>query len=577
MKEYFTYDRILYYLCRLRAKYAKQRGKRQLLHNLTNNNDYNHHAEIQEQERLLRSMLPPRRKWKKLKIEERYKNKYQKINSIEYNTKCILRTVKSFKASNSQEEFLTKLDKFILDIQRCIDDPSFELSPPEIYPKIKDKKDDSVICRPIAIYDLKDKIIISLTNKYLTDIFDENFYDKSHAFRAVRKDKGKQKYLITHHDSIAEIIDYKQKYKGERLWVAESDMSKFYDSVNHTVIKKQFERIVRKTEKNGSIVDERAKHIFNSYLNSYTFVRDVLPLNKDNSYWEDKKIPNGEYEWIKKQLLQNKFYKRIQGTKIGVPQGGALSGLIANIVLDFADQKIIDLNQSKLLYVRFCDDMIIMHPYKKVCANAIITYRDALIKLKLLPHPFNSEKLSNNPESYWNKKSKSKLPYKWTSNYGNKFNQPWIGFVGYEIHYDCLLRVRKSSLKKELQKQNEVISNIIHAIKKDKRARNGKVLESAHNRLIGMAVGRVQLWNYKFIEADMCWVNGFNKLNDNEQLRRQLRQLDKNRNHQIAKLKQELKQYKDPEIEEEEQDNRKIASFYGKPFSYYYQILKKEK
>ncbi|MBK8362805.1 MAG: hypothetical protein IPL24_03750 [Bacteroidetes bacterium] len=55
---------------------------------------------------------------------------------------------------------------------------------------------------------------------------------------------------------------------------------------------------------------------------------------------------------------------------MGIPQGGALSGLIANLVLDFADRKMQSLNDSKLLYVRFCDDMIIIHPSKKKAIEA---------------------------------------------------------------------------------------------------------------------------------------------------------------------------------------------------------------
>ena len=190
------------------------------------------------------------------------------------------------------------------------------------------------------------------------------------------------------------------------------------------------------------------------------------------------------------------------------------------------------------------------------------------MRLKLVPHDFKSG-LINSTDSFW--KCKSKSPYRWSSGYSKKDTFPWIGFVGYEIHFDGFVRIRKSSLKKELNKQKEIVNKIIIAIETDKRVRNGTVLESAKNRLLGMSVGRVQMWNHKNLNPDMCWVNGFKELNDNPYLKKQLRQLDKGRNHQLAKLKKELAKYQDPKIDPPE--NRKRI-YIGKPFSYYHQTLR---
>lgn len=580
LDKYFTKDKIIYYLCRVRAKYAKQRSKIHLLHLLSTKTDLNHHLDKNDEEIFLQKILPSRRKWKKLGKEHRYKNKWQKINSIEYNAKCLLKTIKHYQKTNPKEPFLIELNKFISDIRDSINNPDYQIKTPRIYPKLKDKRGAKKnSCRPISLFYLKDKIIISQTNKYLTEIFDTEFYENSHAFRTPIKRIGKIKEHITHHNSVEAILKYKAQYRGKRLWVAECDMSKFYDSVSHSIVKKQFNKFVSRIHKNsGKKVDERAIKVFMRYLDSYSFVKNVLPKNEDDEYWKGFKISKGAgFGWVKDEFLKHGYYKRINNAKIGIPQGGALSGLIANLVLDYVDNKVIKSADNRLLYVRFCDDMIAIHPSKKACKKAVYRYRNALKDLKLVPHDFQKN-LKNKPNSFWHKSTKSKEPYKWTAEHKNNENFPWIGFVGYEVHYNGHIRIRKISMKKELKKQKEVVSKINNAIKDDnKRARNGTVLESAINRLTGMSIGRVQMWNHGMIKHEMCWVNGFRMLNSNPFLKKQLKQLDKNRNHQIALLKKSVAKYSDDDLEDEEIDRtqRKLV-YYGKPYSYYYHVTKKD-
>ena len=305
----------MYYLCRIRAKYAKQRNKQHLIHLLSIDPKLNHHLNKSDEEIFLRKILPSRRKWKKLGKEYRYKNKWQKINSIEYNAKCIFKTIKHYQKTNRREPFLIELNKFISEIRDSINDPAYQIITPRIYPKLKEKKGAKKnACRPISLFDLKDRIIISQTNKYLTKIFDTEFYKYSHAFRTPIKNPGKKKELITHHNSIDSILKYKSQYKGKRLWVAECDMSKFYDSVNHSVIKKQFNKIVsRVNRKSSQLVDERAINVFNKYLDTYNFIKDVLPKNKDDKYWKSHKLSKEHsFGWVESDFLKLGYYKRVK-------------------------------------------------------------------------------------------------------------------------------------------------------------------------------------------------------------------------------------------------------------------------
>ncbi|HZK95897.1 MAG TPA: reverse transcriptase domain-containing protein [Prolixibacteraceae bacterium] len=558
--DYFSDDKIIFYLCRIRAKYAKQRSKKHLIHLLSNDQKYNYHLnahkpganENEEDElSLLNSLLPSRRNWKKLKKASRYQKKNQRINTVDYNIKSLLVTIDYYRTHKPNESFLCNLDSFIKEIRESVNNPEYKIKPPSIIPKLKGKKRmDKNVCRPISLFTLKDRLIIGFTNKYLTEIFDDYFYEKSFAFRAV-KILDKKRTILTHHDAIQSILDYKKDYSGDELYVSECDISKFYDSVHHTRVKILFKRLINKIKKdNPHQYDVRAERIFYKYLESYSFTRNVLPYNEEvnRHYWEEKKIPNGSFGWVKEELLKLGYFKNIKKANIGVPQGGAISGLIANIVLDYSDKQVLKSTNSQLHYVRFCDDMVMIHPSKEECENASKVYYKSLQKSFLIPHDFQND-LINSSKSFWSDTIKSKAPYKWSNDPKNSF--PWFGFVGYEIHYSGSLRVRKKSLKKEKEKQREVVSNILNAVRKGKRKSDWTIVESAANRLIGMSVGRINLTNFKEIENEMCWVTGFNKLKNNDQLRTQIKRLDNYRTKQLSTLIKVIKEIKISTLKEQ--------------------------
>jgi hypothetical protein len=328
LDEYITDERIIFYLCRIRAKHAKQRSKKHLVHLLSNNENFNYHLNTKKQKdkiddddlKLLNGMLPSRRKWKKLNKSKRYNKNNQRINSVDYNVNSLLLTIDYYRKNYPEEEFLKNLDYFIHDLRESVNNPEYIIESPTIIPKLKgDKHPEKNKCRPISLFKLKDRLIISFTNKYLTEVFDSYFYPKSFAFRAVQVN-GENKNVLTHHDSIQAILDYKKKYKGKRLWVSECDISKFYDSVHHTVVKKHFKKLISKVKKDKpDEYDLRAERIFYQYLNSYSFVKNVLPYNDGTKtdYWQEKhKIPGGYFGWVEESLKKLGFFKKLETQKL---------------------------------------------------------------------------------------------------------------------------------------------------------------------------------------------------------------------------------------------------------------------
>lgn len=582
----FSRNEILKLICKVRVKLAKNKSKKHLLHLLTSNPSYNYHTKLEsetlndfdinqkELNEFLLTILPPRKKWVKLGEKSRSKPNRENefLTSNDKNYYSLLKTVKAESKKTTKAIWFNNLQKFIDEIHAVSKGAKYEVSKPIIFPKLKDKvkQEENNECRPICIFGLKDRIILSLTNKFLAKVLDEQFQDCSYAFRTKRNEFGN---IISHHDCILGIDKFRHENADINLFVAECDMKKFYDTVNQKIVLNLFQSMIETSRNKYPTLNlDTPSKIFQSYLKSYAFNIDI-PKSTEKEYWESHKIPNGFFGWIDDENLKI-HYDDITIERIGVPQGGALSGLIANLYINRAD---IEMKKLDVFYQRFCDDMIILAKDFETCEKAKNVYEEQLNELKLFPHKFKkSDELKEVIEGkiklkkFW--EGKSKGPYKWGEVEDDGF--PWIGFVGYEIDFSGNIRVRKKSLVKELTKQKVIIREIKNAIKTGMRKPAGTATESAINRLIGMSVGRISLDNFDEVSTDMCWKNGFKELTINQHSIKQIKQLDRNRSKQYYKL---LNEIGDTESETGSSDKKREYLRYDKPFSYYHQIIERQK
>ena len=622
-KQYYSNDQIIKYLCKIRIKYANKRNKKYLLDKLNNPEkkpktyakDYD--AEIIEQ---LDELLPKRRMWftkgqrtfKVVYNKKTFTKELKKLDTDEKNEEILYNTIKKYLNKKTPLTFINNLNKFIQEIQTSIENETYKIDQPDIIPEIKEtnkskqnlqlKKSNALECRPISRFKLKDRIVISLTNKFLTDLFDDFFEDSALAFRAIKNNGTIRK---THHLAINKLIEFKKSCEENEFYVAECDMKKFYDTVNHKKCMESFYKLIEDASKlYPTIYLSKAIYLFKEYLNCYTFKKNVIVLNGDKTYWNKQKDTrqnsiNGFYPWVDDEIYKSSHYQAFPDECIGVPQGGALSGLIANILLDYCDKKLKDING--LFYVRYCDDMILMHCNETICKQSIEIFKSSIKNLLLFNHPFkkdfffqnknridkktnaervfktiNSELLSRSFEhsikSYWND-AKSKGPYQWGKIDQENNTMPWIGFVGYEINFNGETRIRKRSLKKELEKQKRIVTSIIKRIKKNKYARNNTIYRSALEKLNGMSVGRIKLYNYSTCENKISWTEGFQCLNFNKYSKKQLRILDRNKYKFLNILTYHLGA---EEIKSKEPENHGEILQMKKPFSYYYQAGEKK-
>ncbi|MCB9898152.1 MAG: hypothetical protein H6825_09130 [Planctomycetes bacterium] len=389
--------------------------------------------------------------------------------------------------------------------------------------------------RAIAQYPLRERVLSSLLAQYLRDAFDPLIPNTVYAFRSPKNGP------ITHHHAFHAVATYRRLHKGT-VWVAESDIQGFFDCVHHDIARTAYATCTSKAnELLGSAIDRRATALFNSVLDSYSFPETAIAQTK--AFFRASHL-TGQLKWADEALM--KFYSNPMNEEIGIPQGGPLSGLLANLVLLKADQavnKAAAPDDANRLYARYVDDMIAAHTSRECCLRMQQAYNRALTELRLPAHPATHLPYG---KRFWHQKSKS--PYPWAPQPENESTNsqravPWVGFVGYQIRFDCLVRVRPSSLKKELLKQRQEADKVIRLLLRQKRNNNIGARVSARQiayrlrkRLQARSIGREPAWNMPPAEPTHSWCGGYQALGDHRIVVSQLRHLDRCREQQIRRV-----------------------------------------
>lgn len=564
LENYFTDKELIKILCQKRIKEAKKGHDQHFLRNISisasSPQDYTKNK--------IFSFFPRRSSWIRARKQERECLNFNttEINSIQLE-RTVWKEIKNCnKLSSPYPKWLEQLLDFTSEIREAVfhEISEYSISPPKTIPVLKDKRDKTY--RPLSVYNLKDHIIICQIARYLSNCFDLLFLDSSYAFRT-GIDPLK---TFNHHKAIEDIISFKDKI-GTKLFVSECDIKKFYDCANHNVVLKEFYSIVKEAnEKLGIKINLRAIYFFHSYLASFSFNNDIKKVEKQ--ILAKNGIFNGTIPWVKKSELLELNSDPIKD-RIGVPQGGAISCLIANILLNHVDKTMSSYADANTFYGRFCDDMILIHKDKESCELLLEIYQIALIEMKLISHK-PSGSISYGKE-FWDDKLKSKLPYSWGLNnkklLGTSDNVPWLAFVGYQVRFDGIVRVRKKSIANELKKQVAETDKIIHVIREAVNPRLDKkaIKFRLQQRLISMSISR-----FKFGSSNisMCWCAGFKILKKNTNVSNQIRRLDRNREKQIKRI--EL--YLTDTITPTKAAKKKVIplKYYGYNYSYYKQFAK---
>jgi RNA-directed DNA polymerase len=164
---------------------------------------------------------------------------------------------------------------------------------------------DSGGTRPLGIPTVSDRVIQQAMAQVLVPVFDPQFSESSYGFRPGR----------SAHQAVRKVVDLIGKGYP---YAVDIDLAKFFDNVDHDIL---MNRVSRK-------------------------VRDKGILSLIGKYLRAGVVVNG----------------RLNQTSKGVPQGGPLSPLLSNILLDDLDK---ELEKRGHQFARYADDLIILVKSKR--------------------------------------------------------------------------------------------------------------------------------------------------------------------------------------------------------------------
>ena len=173
--------------------------------------------------------------------------------------------------------------------------------------------------RKLGIPTVTDRVIQQAMVQVLDPIFDRQFTQNSFGFR-----KG--------HSPEMAVIKALEYFNDGYDWIVDIDLQTFFDNVNQ-------DSIIRRTIKDGRVVS-----LIRKYLVSGVMINGV-----------------------------------VQPTKVGTLQGGNLSPLLSNVMLNELDK---ELEKRELRFVRYADDCLIMVKSEKA-ANRVTKTITSYIENKL--------------------------------------------------------------------------------------------------------------------------------------------------------------------------------------------------
>jgi RNA-directed DNA polymerase len=180
--------------------------------------------------------------------------------------------------------------------------------------------------RPLGIPTVLDRFIQQAIQQVLTHIFEPQFSNSSYGFRPKR--------------SARQAVEQARTYisTGKRI-VIDMDIEKFFDQVNHDILMQKIAK---------SVHDKRILKIIRKYLQAGVMIEGCCVRTEE-----------------------------------GTPQGGPISPLLANIMLNDLDK---ELSKRGLMFVRYADDCNIYVASKRAAARvfaSITKFIQTKLKLKV--------------------------------------------------------------------------------------------------------------------------------------------------------------------------------------------------
>lgn len=546
--DYFSEEAIIDKLCVQRVKESIPLHKQASYSRISRNNHIRN-DEVERQRDDFNGLFPQRKLWPDYRP---LRNQRKSMSKQRINLASLTMAVRKLMVEAPAQSWVERLrERASLIRFRALEDRDCIFRHQNIVGQRK--KPESSEYRPITKYPTDDNIIQKLTLHYLSDQLDLFLSDSSHAYRKFR---NKSEPQINRDSALRRIAAFRKAHRT--LHVAEADIRNFMDCVNHATASQALRSLIMQAKMKDpeSYVDPRAIQLYDTFLSSYSFRRDVLGKATEELNKKDKK---GYFAWPAEELAHMHGDQDLDA--IGIPQGGALSGFVVNVVLHEVDQAVERISMPdghEMLYERFCDDMLILSTDKEVCHRAMEAYLGAIKHKKLLVHEPVDVPHANDHESHFHILDlKSKNPYLWARHEDGGI--PWIQFLGYLIQYDGQFQIRPKSIDKQIQKMNDEARKLFDRIHPRAKIPNQNpagvslkmkphdILMRFNKKLVAMSVGlRNRKQPLPACSADiepMCWAYGYKYLWEVPYDPNQLRALDRHRERVMMQIYRRLEPF----------------------------------
>jgi len=316
------------------------------------------------------------------------------------------------------EELPDYLRAHWLEVRETLESGKYRPSPVR---RVEIPKPDGGV-RQLGIPTVQDRLIQQAIAQVMTPMFEGEFSPQSYGFRPGR--------------SAHQAVQKSQEYIREGYdWVVDIDLEKFFDRVNHDMLMARVARVVK---------DKRVLKLIRAYLESGVMVNGV-----------------------------------VMETEEGTPQGGPLSPLLSNIMLNDLDK---ELEKRGHKFVRYADDCNIYVKTQSAGERVMESVKRFLEK-KL--------KLKVNPK-------KSKVERAWRVKF--------LGYSFYKRNGEILLRIANRTKERFMEK-------IRHLTKRTRSGKLEDIVKNVNQYVIGW-IGYYRLANTPSVFKEL-----------DEWIRRRLRQM----------------------------------------------------
>jgi len=322
----------------------------------------------------------------------------------------------------SKAKYGENLEENLKDLHRMLKEMKYRARP--VLRVYIEKEDGSK--RPIGIPTTEDKIVQGAVVEILSAIYEVDFHGFSYGFRP-----GKSA-----HDALQALQTALQK--GKVNWVLDTDISKFFDSIDH----KELMSVIK-----GRVVDGRLLRIIGKWLSTGAVEEDG---------------------------------RRIRSKK-GTPQGGTISPMLANIFLHtILDNFVSEWRKSEatgeVYIVRYTDDFVIAAENKRDAERLLAELRTRFESFGLSLHSGKTNLVKFGRESVDEWQSGGDKP--------GTFN--FLGFThiaGLDRNGRYLVKRKTMSkrLRRSIKRSYQICRRMMHAPIKEQYARISKILIGHYN------------------------------------------------------------------------------------------------